>query len=211
MAGHYKVSYFNVRGLGDQIRLLMHDNGIKFEDHRFEFSEWPAIKQTMQFGQVPVLFDGDFQLVQSSAIMRHLARKHDLYGDSLEDKAYIDMFCDGIIDLRTKYLRMIYQDYENGKEPFIKDLPTYLSNYSKLIAEKNGGKAGFISGKKISYADYLLFDFLDVLLTLTGGGCLRDFPVLTQYHGLIRGRPGLAAYLGSDLRTKTNINGNGKQ
>jgi len=31
------------------------------------------------FGQIPMLQDGDFELVQSNAILRYLARKHGTY------------------------------------------------------------------------------------------------------------------------------------
>ena len=64
-----------------------------------------------EFGQLPCLRDGDFQLVQSSTIMRHLARKHNLYGDNDVERARIDMIHDGGEDLRTKYVIMIYTNY----------------------------------------------------------------------------------------------------
>ena len=64
-----------------------------------------------EFGQLPCLRHGDLQLVQSSAIMRYLARKHDLYGAGDVEASLIDMIHDGQEDLRTKYIRMIYQNY----------------------------------------------------------------------------------------------------
>ena len=43
--------------------------------------------------------------------MRYLARKHDLYGENDAEATLIDMIMDGQEDLRSKYLRMIYQNY----------------------------------------------------------------------------------------------------
>lgn len=40
----YKLHYFNFRGLGELIRLILHYAGVTFEDVRFERSEWPNIK-----------------------------------------------------------------------------------------------------------------------------------------------------------------------
>jgi hypothetical protein len=34
-------------GLGEQIRLLMHDNKIAFTDDKFGADKWPEIKATM--------------------------------------------------------------------------------------------------------------------------------------------------------------------
>lgn len=40
----YKLHYFNFRGLGELVRLVLHYAGVAFEDVRFEKSEWPSIK-----------------------------------------------------------------------------------------------------------------------------------------------------------------------
>lgn len=43
----YKLIYFNVTGLGESIRFLLSQSGIKFEDVRIEYDEWPKIKPSM--------------------------------------------------------------------------------------------------------------------------------------------------------------------
>lgn len=45
----YKLYYFDIRGLGEQIRLLFTYGGIKFEDIRISQEDWPALKQSMFF------------------------------------------------------------------------------------------------------------------------------------------------------------------
>jgi hypothetical protein len=44
MAPTYKLTYFNVKGLGEPIRFLFAYGGIEFEDFRIEKQEWPQIK-----------------------------------------------------------------------------------------------------------------------------------------------------------------------
>ena len=44
MAPAYKLTYFNVRGLGEPIRFLLSYGGIEFEDHRVEKEDWPQFK-----------------------------------------------------------------------------------------------------------------------------------------------------------------------
>ena len=60
------------------------------------------------FGQVPCFYDGDLELVQSGAIVRYLARKHDLYGSNTSEAALMDMVYDGQEDLKKKFWPMLY-------------------------------------------------------------------------------------------------------
>jgi glutathione S-transferase len=46
--------------------------GVKYED---KMPNWPAYKGELLFGQMPELIDGDFHVVQSKAIVRHLGRE----------------------------------------------------------------------------------------------------------------------------------------
>lgn len=95
----YTFTYFDVRGeslgnrlrllgLGEQIRLLLVDNGIIFDEKRIDdLHEWSQMKHrfvscetacdmSQAFNQLPCLQDDDVKIVQSATIMRHLARKH---------------------------------------------------------------------------------------------------------------------------------------
>lgn len=40
----YKLTYFNITGLGEPIRYLLSYGGVDFEDKRVSFDEWPALK-----------------------------------------------------------------------------------------------------------------------------------------------------------------------
>ena len=43
----YKLLYFNITGLGESIRFLLSHCGIKFEDVRLTFDDWPKHKPSM--------------------------------------------------------------------------------------------------------------------------------------------------------------------
>lgn len=52
----YKLHYFNLKALGEPIRMLFAYGGIEFEDIRVESSEWPALKSSMNRKQFyPIL------------------------------------------------------------------------------------------------------------------------------------------------------------
>ncbi|CCD62313.1 GST N-terminal domain-containing protein [Caenorhabditis elegans] len=73
-----QLYYFTIRGFGEYIRLLFLDNGIKFEDIRFDYegNEWQEFKKGMLLGQLPCLKVDGQEIVQTGAIMRHLGRVH---------------------------------------------------------------------------------------------------------------------------------------
>lgn len=43
----YKLTYFNMTGLGEPIRMLFAYGGIKYEDNRIETEDWPALNQVI--------------------------------------------------------------------------------------------------------------------------------------------------------------------
>ncbi|KHN84703.1 Glutathione S-transferase 2 [Toxocara canis] len=207
----YKVTYFAIRGLAEPIRLLLTDQSIPFEDSRIaDKNEWQTMKHQFQFGQVPCLHDDDEQIVQSGAILRHLARKHNLNGANEKETTYADMFYEGIRDLHNKYTRMIYFEYETEKDNFIKDvLPVELAKFEKLLQTRGGG-TGFVLGDKICFADYVLFEELDIMQILDAHA-LDKFPTLKAYHQRVHDRPLIKAYYKKREDAKVPVNGNGKQ
>jgi len=70
-----KLTYFDIEGVAEQIRLTLKVQGILFEDERISFDEWPQMKAKTRFGQLPVLsIDGGPPVSQSGAILRLCAR-----------------------------------------------------------------------------------------------------------------------------------------
>ncbi|XP_078288258.1 glutathione S-transferase P-like [Rhinoraja longicauda] len=168
-----------------------------------------SLKDSCVFGQLPKFQDGDFVLFQSNAILRYLGRKYGLHGNNDKESAMIDMFNDGVEDLRLKYIALIYKDYEAGKDKFVKSLPEELKWFEKILENNNKGQR-FFHGVQISYVDY---NFVDLLgnLDILAPGCLKEMPLIEAYMERVKARPKLQAYLQSDAHRKLPINGNGKQ
>ncbi|KAM4636641.1 glutathione S-transferase P 1-like [Discoglossus pictus] len=207
----YTIIYFNVRGRCEAMRMLLADQGLDWKEDVVSWETWTQgdLKAKAVFGQLPGFKDGDVTLYQSNAILRHLARKHGLYGKQTLEASFIDMANDGVEDLRLKYVRLIYQNYENGKDDYIKNLPSELRHFERILSGNNQGK-GFLVGDGISFADYNLVDLLSSHLVLAPE-CLKDFPLLSDYVTRVTSRPKLQTYLSSDSHKNRQINGNGKQ
>lgn len=207
----YKLVYFPVKGRVQALRYMCIDNDIKFEEEVFpiDYEKWPAKKATCELGTLPIVFDGNFEVGQSNAILRHLARKHGLYGKDDHERAQIDMVNDQQADYREAYYKMIYQDYDNGKQKFIDELPQKLAILEKLLGKNNGGKNYFV-GTKQSFCDYSTFDLLDIFLVLSTT-CLDQFPLLKSFHARMASKPKILKHRQSDYFKSLPINANGKQ
>ncbi|XP_012675518.2 glutathione S-transferase P-like [Clupea harengus] len=205
----YTITYFAVRGRCGAMRLMLSDQGQEWKEVTVPFEEWTKgdLKATCVFGQLPKVQDGDLVLVQSNAILRHLGRNHDAYGSNNKEASQIDMMNDGVEDLRLKYGKLIYQEYDTGKDQYIKDLSGHLSKFEAVLAKN---KSGFLVGSKVSFADYSL---LEVLLNhqVLCPTCLDALPALKAFVAMMSARPKLKAFLDSDDFKKLPINGNGKQ
>ncbi|XP_029431206.1 glutathione S-transferase P-like [Rhinatrema bivittatum] len=205
------ITYFPVRGRTEVMRLLLADQGQVWKDEEVSFEKWASgdLKKAAVFGQLPKFQDKEFILYQSGAILRYLGRKHGLYGKDDKEAALIDMTNDGVEDLRTKYLRLIYQEFDSEKEKYIDDLPNHLSPFERLLAQNPSGSR-FVVGDKISFADYNLLDNLQNHLILAPD-CLNAFPLLSTYVERLSSRPKLKVYLESEKRKNRPLNANGKQ
>ncbi|XP_072524102.1 glutathione S-transferase P-like [Salminus brasiliensis] len=205
----YTITYFAVRGRCGATRIMLSDQGQEWKEIVVSFEDWMKgdLKKTCVFGQLPKFEDGDLALFQSNAILRHLGRKHGAYGKNDKEAAQIDMFADGVEDLRLKYMKLIYQEYETGKEAYIKDLPNHLCRFEAVLAKN---KSGFLVGDSVSFADYSLFEVMLNHLVLSPT-CLDSFPALKSFVEKFSARPKIKAFLDSDDYKKLPINGNGKQ
>ncbi|KAL4420373.1 hypothetical protein ABPG77_002313 [Micractinium sp. CCAP 211/92] len=97
-----KLIYFNIQGRAEPIRLALAAAGVDFD---FEVVDKAAMKSDADhypFHQVPRYVDDEVDMVQSSGIMRHVARKHGLYGRNNAEMARVEEVLEGCNDLIMK-------------------------------------------------------------------------------------------------------------
>ncbi|XP_071440034.1 uncharacterized protein [Hetaerina americana] len=164
MAHKYKLSYFNLTGLGEPIRFLLSYGGAKFEDHRFNHDQWPALKNSMPYGKVPVLEIDGKAVHQHLAICRYLAKQFKLTGGSDWDDLQCDMIVDTVNDLRTQVVALFREKDEKKKEEMTKTLKSETIPYylSRLDAEVKKNSGHFVNGK-LTWADLYIVAVLQFL------------------------------------------------
>jgi len=181
----YKLTYFNIRGLGETSRLIFAVGEEHYEDNRLPFSVkpeggfdqpgWETEKERFHFKQVPVLeLDGKTQICQSKAIERFLARTFDLMGSSDIEAAQIEMLGEEFVDIRSQMNSASGKDaqakeanftFPNGEDNSSKYWSTTFPAAMALleaVANKSGAKECFVGGK-ISLADIQFFSLCSAL------------------------------------------------
>jgi glutathione S-transferase len=200
----YKLYYFNSRGRGEVARLIFAAAGQKFEDIRYEHSEWPSHKAEMPLGQMPVLEFNGVKLPQSLAIARFLANQFQLAGKDNFEQAKVDAVVDTIHDLLSAYLPVRIEKDEVKKEELTKkfmdeELPKHLKNL-EVLGKLYGDGGPYFVGKQLTWADLLFYNFGEAFIGMNEKG-LDNHPWLQKNRAEVEKQPKIAEYL--KIRPKT--------
>ncbi|XP_040851553.1 glutathione S-transferase Mu 2-like isoform X1 [Ochotona curzoniae] len=222
------LGYWDIRGLAHTVRLLLEYTGTSYEEKRysmgdapdFDRSQWLSekFKLGLDIPNLPYLIDGTHKLTQSNAIVRYLGRKHNLCGETEEEKIRVDILVNQAMDSRMQLITICFNpDFvsaqpwagnpspkvvsvgadsclflqEKLKPDYLKDLPEKLTLYSQFL-----GKRPWFAGDKITIADFHAYDVLDGN-RIFAPGCLDAFPNLKDFMARFEALPKIAAYMKS--------------
>nr|XP_020035674.1 glutathione S-transferase A2-like isoform X1 [Castor canadensis] len=183
MAGKPVLHYFSGRGRMQSIRMerLLPAAGVEFEE---KFRESPEDVEklkndgwSLMFQQVPMVEMDGMKLVQTTAILSYIATKYDLYGKDMKERALIDMYAEGLVDL----LEMIWSPLlcpqeKDAKIALLKDrtVNRYLPVFENVL--KSHGQ-DYLVGNRLSKADIHLLEVLLYIEELDAS-LLATFPLL---------------------------------
>eukprot|EP00667_Euglena_gracilis_P031832 EG_transcript_47031 len=68
------LTYFPIEGVAEKVRLAFVLGGIPFEDKHVDMADWPKLKPTTKFGQLPVMVVDGREVYQSEAMLRYAAQ-----------------------------------------------------------------------------------------------------------------------------------------
>ncbi|KAG9328114.1 hypothetical protein JZ751_016329 [Albula glossodonta] len=141
-----KLAYWDIRGLAQPIRLLLEYTGTKYEDKFYSCGEAPNYDKScwfdekhtlgMDFPNLPYLEDGDRKIVQSNAIMRYIARKHNMCGESEDEKIRVDILENQAMDFRNGFVMLCYTDFDKMKPGYMEKLPGMLKKFSSFLGDR---------------------------------------------------------------------------
>jgi len=199
------LGYWQIRGLGQPIRLLLEYTETEYEDLKYsDAAKWfDDDKKNLGLAvpNLPYYIDGNFKISQSLSIVRYLGKKHGLAGNTDEDAATADMFSQDLYDLRVSLSMAAYDPDFIGKKPgHLETLKAKLTLYEAVL-EKNK----WFLGDNLSYVDFVAYEFFDCDRLLDAES-FTNFPKVRCFLKRFEELPQIKKYMQSDRFMRWPVN-----
>uniref|UniRef100_A0A914WSG2 glutathione transferase n=1 Tax=Plectus sambesii TaxID=2011161 RepID=A0A914WSG2_9BILA len=164
---HYKLTYFNIMGLAEPIRLMFAQAGVEYENVMISREEgdttWAKLKPTTPYGTLPLLEVDGRVIAQSIAISNYLSKKFDMNGENEWEAVKAEELVQAMHDVRQPVRAWWKEKDERKKAELLKKLESdvvlpFFDRFEKILAE-NG--TGFFVGSHITQADLHIFNMLE--------------------------------------------------
>ncbi|KAL1480290.1 hypothetical protein MTO96_051155 [Rhipicephalus appendiculatus] len=206
------VGYWNVRGLGQYIRNLLVYKGVAFEDKLYRFgpppdfdrSHWHGEKFSLglQFPNLPYYIDGGVKITQSLAIMRYLARKHDLGARNEEETLQLDLLEQQARDLAWGLAMTAFNPtFDEARKKYEENLVNVLKPWADHLRGRT-----WALGDRLTYVDFLLYEALDWNHEFNADA-FSGYPMLQEYLKRFEELPNIKEYFASENYRKWPILG----
>ena len=201
----YKLVYFNLAARAELSRFIFAQAGVKYEDKRIEFKDWPEYKPNTPFGVLPVLEVDGKELGGSVIIARYLAEQFGLAGSNAFENAQIANIVDAIGDLLQEMLKIHFEKDETRKQEMGKKfkeetLPAKLPFFEKRASTND---SGWLYNGKLTWADLAFYLLADLIESKASKDALDSFPGLKKLQKSVETLPNIAKWI--EERPKTNL------
>ncbi|XP_048392544.2 hematopoietic prostaglandin D synthase-like [Stegostoma tigrinum] len=197
---NYKLTYFKIRGRAETARYIFAYSGINYQDNTIDIMDWPNIKKSLLFQQIPILNVDETEINQSTAIARYLARETGIAGKSNLEQAQVDAIVDTINDFMNMFPWTEKDPVVKQKiteDVFANKIPLFLDGLSKLL----GDRMWFI-GDSVTWADFH-WAVCSITLTNLNVDILHNYPKLSALKERVEALPKIAAWI--ERRPKTPL------
>merc|ERR1711935_289920 len=179
---------------------------IEFTQTAFEtHDQFTALQDSdkLLFRQLPLLEIDGLNLVQSQAMIRYVARRSGLDGDTPAQAALNDMLCEGIRDCRGLVVmfpfncaKMTPEEIEAQSDAMPTAVAKQMVAFEKTLTDNPA--VGFLESG-LCTADVLLCELVEELTGIREDTCAA-YPKVLALHQRVRALPQIAKYLESDRR-----------
>jgi len=191
--------YWNYRGFGHHIRVLLKYLDVDYEDKYYyvgsapDFSrdEWFSVKFNLglDFASIPYWTDDDVKLTESKAIFNYIARKYgpELIPTDVVTLAQADMVESVALDLRSGLVNVTHGITDEVLADTLKQKLTELDGHF--------GSRQYVIGDKITYVDFFVYEVLHQLKSFPAEQLLQPYPNLLRYMERFESIPKIANFI----------------
>ncbi|KAG0000073.1 hypothetical protein BGZ80_006430 [Entomortierella chlamydospora] len=210
----FKLLYFPIHGVAYASRLILATTGAKFESA--SPTNWVEQKATTPFGVLPVLYEtvttkeGDsevqevFEIPESEAIERYLARKFQLLGQTPWEEMKINAFVSSTKSLtflafsRIPTVKDTVQKQEMVQDMVNKSVPAWVQSHERYLVAN--GTNGHYIGDKLTLADIRALIVIELVLALTEDRVISQekTPAIWKLWEGVRAIPSFVAWRNTD-------------
>uniref|UniRef100_A0A2K6T7E6 Glutathione S-transferase n=1 Tax=Saimiri boliviensis boliviensis TaxID=39432 RepID=A0A2K6T7E6_SAIBB len=170
------MGYWDIHGLARAICLLLEYTDSSYKEKKYRMGDAPDYDRSqwlnenfrlgLDFPSLPYLIDGAHKITQSNIILHCIACRHNLCGETAEEKIWEDILENQII-YNCMQLKL--------KPEYLEVLPATLKLYSQFL-----GKQPWFLGDKITFVDFIAYDVLERNQVFEPK-CLDTFPNLKDF------------------------------
>lgn len=221
-----ELGYWAIRGLAQPIRFLLAYVEAPFSEVRLgvepdgriiedESADWMSHKGTLgvPFPNLPYLIDSsgpaEIRLTQSNAVLRYLARRFDLYGETESERTTIDVVQEEAYDFRNRIVKAAYtlgDAYAAAYDEFVGTaVPRHLDGLEDYLSNRTAD-THFV-GSRISLVDFVLYELIwQTSLMAPGSVTGTSRPHLFAFIEGFAKIPPIASYIASGDYIERPIN-----
>jgi glutathione S-transferase len=194
-----KLIYFDAPvSRGEECRLALHLAGIDFEDDRVSEAAWPAMKEQMPYGAVPVLeLPGRPALAHSNAILAYIGRQHGLHPTDDFEAARHEGMMEHVEDLRAAVVPTIGMSGAEKRAAREALVAGFLPAWA-CYAERNIPGVPFFGGTKLQVVDLKLHMavrwFIGGKVDYIPATIFARYPKLISVYEAVRDHPGVRSW-----------------
>uniref|UniRef100_C9W1G5 Glutathione S-transferase n=2 Tax=Rhipicephalus sanguineus TaxID=34632 RepID=C9W1G5_RHISA len=206
------LGYTNTRGLAQSIRNLLVYKGVPFEEKQYKLGPAPGYEKAgwasekfslgLQFPNLPYYSDGDVNITQSVAILRHLGRKHDLNAKSAEEVTQLDLLEQQANDLIWGLvMAALTPTGSEVRRQHEANLTLALRGWEDHLKKRK-----WALGDRLTYVDFLLYEGLAWNFEYKPE-VYADYPSVKRYMQNFEALPKMKEYFASPSYIKWPIMG----
>jgi len=214
-----EMGYWNTRGLGAIIRMILEYKGVKYTGTQYSSIEsWfvegkPKIMEKNPLANLPYVIAGDVCVCQSNAILGFLGTRLRLGGNNTPDRLKNEQLISEITDVWNDRMNLVYpfkqecrteDEFKAKAEKTCDDPP-----FKKFEAWLEFYKTDYFVGSKPCTCDFHIWEQLDhnrLLAEKMGKpNILEKFPLCKAFYDRFRALESLQKYFESD-DYKLNVN-----